>query len=121
MSYTVTREIEPQMIADQIITAIEGGCNYWLGSFKLVTGHTTDVPWYGSPELYQGEFGISAIGSEDPDDEIWHLDNAALAGGLQAMADKYPEHYSNMITGSGDAETADVFLQCCLLGEIVYG
>jgi hypothetical protein len=37
------------------------------------------------------------------------------------MAREYGRHFSDMIAENDDATTADVFLQCCLFGELVYG
>jgi len=37
------------------------------------------------------------------------------------MAEKYPRHFANFAQEAEDAETGDVFIQCCVLGEIVYG
>lgn len=45
----------------------------------------------------------------------------SIARGLQVMAREYPWHFNHVGTSEEDAETADVFLQCCLFGEIVYG
>ena len=36
------------------------------------------------------------------------------------MAEKYPRLFQEIVDESGDANTADVFLQCVLLGEEVY-
>jgi hypothetical protein len=44
-----------------------------------------------------------------------------MAKGLQVMAEKYPVHFNNFDSDNFDAETGDVFLQCSLFGEIVYG
>ena len=37
------------------------------------------------------------------------------------MADKHKRHFDDMVSENGDADTADVFLQCCALKELVYG
>jgi hypothetical protein len=49
------------------------------------------------------------------------FDLAAVRRGLQVMAEKYPRHFSDIVSGDDDATTADVFVQCCVLGEVVYG
>tara|TARA_B100000614_G_scaffold262909_1_gene300671 strand:+ start:170716 stop:171204 length:489 start_codon:yes stop_codon:yes gene_type:complete len=58
------------------------------------------------------------------------LDLAAIQSGLALMAAGGPEnkrwgcgarHYADWIAENDDAETADVFLQACVLGDIVYG
>jgi len=37
------------------------------------------------------------------------------------MASEAPRHFADFIAENDDAETADVFLQCCLFGRIVFG
>jgi hypothetical protein len=37
------------------------------------------------------------------------------------MAEKYPHHFADFIEGAEDAETSDVFVQCAVLGGIVFG
>ena len=41
--------------------------------------------------------------------------------GSQIMANKYTWHFDNFINDNADAETGDVFLQCSVLGDIVFG
>ena len=40
--------------------------------------------------------------------------------GLTCMAKKYPHHFASIITENEDSITGDVFLQCCLFGEVRY-
>ena len=47
----------------------------------------------------------------------WHR----VADGTAKMAKDYDWHFMNIITENDDAVTADVWLQCVLLGEVVYG
>jgi hypothetical protein len=53
------------------------------------------------------------------------LDRAALKRGLRVMATLKPgeggHHFGDFMAGNGDEITGDVFIQCCLFGEIVYG
>jgi hypothetical protein len=37
------------------------------------------------------------------------------------MADQHPSHWADIMQDETDAETSDVFLQLCVLGDIVYG
>lgn len=49
------------------------------------------------------------------------LDLEAIKKGMQVFADKNPRHYANFMAEQDDGETADVFVQCCIFGEIIYG
>jgi len=39
----------------------------------------------------------------------------------KVMHDDYPSHYGDAISENDDAGTGDVYLQCCLFGEVIYG
>jgi hypothetical protein len=41
--------------------------------------------------------------------------------GLEIMATKYARHFADLVSENDDADTHDVFLQCALFGEVVYG
>jgi hypothetical protein len=49
------------------------------------------------------------------------LDRVAILEGLRIMAEKEPRHFADFMTENDDADTGDVFLQCCLYGEVIYG
>jgi len=52
----------------------------------------------------------------------YDLNSSTLRNGLQRLANHQQQrHWNNLINENDDAETADVFLQLCLFGEIVYG
>jgi hypothetical protein len=55
------------------------------------------------------------------EDRVHILNHAAVIRGLEVLAQKYPERMAEIINDEDDAETADVFLQVCLFGEILYG
>jgi hypothetical protein len=44
-----------------------------------------------------------------------------LQEGLQVMAEKYPRAFADFMSEDDDAETGDVFVQCAVLGEIIFG
>ena len=49
------------------------------------------------------------------------LDRAGIEKGLLIMKSVYPRHFGDAIAENDDATTGDVFLQCCLFGEVVFG
>lgn len=138
-TFPVTVNVPVSAIANMLASAFEGGSNYWIAEIdpkappkgKLVM-HLPDL---GSGVYPHIDYPLSEGGrmlvlcGEDYDnparkDKRWVLDRAAIAKGLGIMAAKYPGHFGNMIDeehGNADAETGDVFVQCCLFGEIVFG
>ncbi len=61
------------------------------------------------------------VGDSEGDMPDTLLDLGTIRLGLQTMADKYPNHWHDFINDNEDATTGDVFLQCCLYGEVIFG
>lgn len=55
------------------------------------------------------------------DEKRFALDLPKIKTGLQVFATKYPGRFGLFLKGDFDAEDGDVFLQCCLFGDVVYG
>lgn len=112
----VQHEFEPSAVANLLVSAFEGGSNYWAHP-KTYNAKTAD-------RIVAGELTIEVVEDcGEGDEPVTHkLDLAALHRGLEIMARSTPgRHFNNFVNGDDDAETGDVFLQLCLLGKIVYG
>lgn len=132
MNLTVPIEIPTERVQDLLICAFEGGSNYWYRDLHVVSdvdvvGKVSNIHRYPIvPTTPGGEIGFYADsdgnGPDDPDNPIlFTLDLDKVTKGLGIMAHTYPQHWANFIAYEDDAETGDVFLQCCVFGEIVYG
>lgn len=64
---------------------------------------------------------IILIDTEADDGKELVLSRKSAEEGLKLMAELEPLHFSNFITEQDDRETADVWLQCTLLGMAIYG
>jgi hypothetical protein len=132
-----------------LVGALEGGSNYWyyVVDTKFPQGITYEDfrhpngKFNNDPEDYWHPLqvipfieGCSVIFIDiedsdiDPDDDEavanvkkYTLDRAACLRGIEVMAEKYPHHFADVVAENDDADTADVYLQCCLFGECVYG
>lgn len=119
-------------IQDILCCALEGGSNYWymIEEFieppKLVN-RTDDERVYrhidyptnpGGALLFSVKEDVS---DEEGERQVWRLDLQSIEKGLNIMSSKYPRHFMNFMSDDEDAETGDVFLQCCLFGKLVYG
>lgn len=107
-----TTTIPKQRVEDLLIGAFEGGSNYW---FRKVTKKGRGE-FYKVPFSEAGEIHILTT-----DGNIVILNKASITKGLQIMQDKWPRHFGDFMSESDDSTTADVFLQCCVLGDIIYG
>ncbi len=112
-------------IEDLLCGAFEGGSNYWyfIEKFNYPEGQNKkslgiefahiELPFKGG--------SLTITTPEEEDGKEYILDEQACIRGLNTMAEKYPRHYADWLAENDDAITADVYLQCCLFGELVYG
>lgn len=142
---TVPIDVPVEVISSNLCTAIETSIYYWCaesrpnyvpgivekkdfekgGKFYHLREHTEDYAFYLLPCVEGGSITIIERDDEDQED-IEKLPKhtiglAQVMKGIQLMAEKYPHHFKDFIGESGDATTADVFVQLCALGDIVYG
>ncbi|MCU1315615.1 MAG: hypothetical protein JWN63_937 [Candidatus Acidoferrum typicum] len=66
------------------------------------------------------EGGSIGIVSTEPSSDVFRLDLNSIGRGLDDLATKYPRHFADLVNENTDAITADVLLQCCLFGELIY-
>jgi hypothetical protein len=127
LSVAVKHSISLERISDLLCSAFEGGSNYWyvINEFvepKALTFRTDKDQVYRHLDYPLNEGGALVVGDmEDEDSEDKRLDLEAIERGLKIMAEKYPRHMLDFINENEDADTGDVFLQCCLFGEAIYG
>lgn len=141
----VTVEITPEQIACLLVSAFEGGSNYWYEitkqkrptKFDLYCGKPEDKADFrgtdGKPQIFPhvdfpmnpgGSLTISsteATTEDGPGPRVLSL--TTIQRGLQDMAKSadYAHHFADIIRDDTDATTGDVFLQFCLYGEVLYG
>lgn len=132
-------EIPAARIADIMITAIEG--NHMVRSWcrgiflekphagdnypRYKTEHGESSIWYADPALYE-EGGFVMKLEEISDERTGKITRHTLrpsdfAKGLHIMATKHPKHFGDFMAENEDIFTADVFLQCVALQEVIYG
>lgn len=122
-----------EMVGNLLTNAFEGGSGYWAPEARVVADSVKKLTFgtdqngdnYHRRIVRYPLSGGKALVMEDcgeGEKPVWRtLDMAAIQRGLDLMARDYPKHFSNIIAENDDAETADVFLQLALLGEIKYG
>ena len=117
-----------ERVRDLIINALEGGSGYWAalsgasgGSYEAAiksVERTAGHGWW---------FDISIDDGTDPDRpgvevrKTKRLDPDTAKAGLARMLDRHPRDFADILSGRDDADTADVFLQLALLGEVQFG
>ena len=117
-----SRRLTWRKITDQIVAGIEGGIGYWCGAFKPVNDSAikTDVsPWYDDEKVWAGDFLIEAKVIDEK--KKYQFTPESINKGLKWMAANQGKRIQEILDESGDADTADVFLQACMFEDIVYG
>ena len=109
-----------ESVANLIITAVEsdGG---WLENFSSKGLPRPDgVTWWEQlPNVLDTNDWELVFKDIDGDKHV--LNREKVESGLRLLLTEEPEHYQDWRAENYDAITADVFLQLCLLGEVVYG
>ena len=135
---TATIERSDDQIRALLCNAFEGGSNYWYSivGYQFADGLCYNDFRAGGKMQIPGDYwhpaeliplaagcALIIVDLDSPDNPPVQLllDRDVLARGVQVMAEKYPRHFSNWVSENDDATTGDVFLQCCLFGEAVYG
>ena len=130
----IETQITDEQLRSLLTNAFEGGSNYWYRDAEPVfaEGVTKDDVKEGGklqpPEGYYHWIELlptipgCAVKVRVQEQRGYHLlDRAALERGAQVMAEKYPKHFADWMSENDDADTGDVFLQCCLFGDLVFG
>lgn len=130
-SITVTTEIDTERLAGLLCSGFEGGVGYWC----QITGYrkpAAPVPHLDGDdpdgEIYKHiDYPLCEGGAvlcrdiEDEERGTLVLDREAIKRGLALMPTKAAHQWGRFVADDYDSDTGDAFLQCCLLGEIVYG
>lgn len=133
--FIVKQEIPTARVADLLCSGMEGGIGYW----GQIVDYVTPIDYPNGPmdfrfdakQLFRHiDFPLNPGGAvileiteagEVTDEKVFVLTLDKLEAGLTIMAAKYPRHFANFMAQNEDAETGDVFIQCALFGETVFG
>lgn len=126
MEVITTYKIESKDLADLIVTAFEGGSTHWCESAELTlapeyepTADQLGVVQYSHPQVYDGEYQFKVIYDDNQRGKL--IGPKEMQIGMELFANKSPKHFWDFIEENYDAETADVFWQYVVLGDVVYG
>lgn len=119
--FVVTKTIDEDRVKDLLCTGIESAPynDFVIVGYqdKAIAESCTyphfEVPFEGSAVFMKDKYG------DDP--TVYELDRASLERGLNIMAEKYPRHFKDFLMENEDVITGTVFVQCCLLGKVIYG
>lgn len=123
----ITIPVPATRLADLMVGALEGASNYWIDHFNIYDKDGKKVDYSHKTNILDGSLSCM-IFYKDSDAELGSIDLSdlnELKKGLEIMGkggeDMPLRHFAAFIDQQDDAETADVWLQCVLFGEIIYG
>jgi hypothetical protein len=131
---TVPTKISAENISDLVISALEGGSNYWLSRIRIRPEGNTEDPTKG--EFWQNTSGaelkeeafwanlstasivIELAEEEEPDDVV---QTSITRQDVETALGKLYQRRGGFDMDNFDAEDGDMFLQVLLLKEHTYG
>lgn len=123
MKIKLEMEIEERRLKDLVSCGFEGGVGYWCVITDYENKNNAKVAFrhIDLPFVEGGAVLCEVNDEEDP--PTLRLDKAAIERGLKLFSSdkQWKRHFANFIKENEDAETGDVFLQLCMLGDVVYG
>ncbi len=113
MTVTIEKP-EPQIMSDLLCTAFEGGSSHWSELEALGVPGATEL-------LVSLNEGAALVVQDIERGNTYELTLESCLRGWQVLHDSYPKQWAAAMAEDGDAETGDIYLQCCLFGEVIYG
>jgi len=147
----LNRKLTKDDIIDLFVTALEGGSNYWyyvdipkniksfgdtkseaIGEYILQGNKVNFYDYEERLEVMKrynkGEYNIQGDVvnqkefTEDLEETyLGYVDMNKILETITILKKDYPEVWENILLEQADAGDADVFLQLCVMGEVVYG
>lgn len=119
---TITEDIQ-----DLLITALEGGSNYWYW-MELSESESHQISQMGFGQAFSEKIfyylmfgGAVQIYDVETDDHLGQLDWTSLELACTLMHNLHQDSWFNFMMGDYDAFDADIFFQLAVMQEVVYG
>jgi len=115
-------EITDEQIDDLMVTALEGGINYWCGGVELKEGTVTAEQEKNLRYLSNAiSLGGTIILHDAESSDKWELTKEKFLKGIEKTLEWGGNADVQDLFDNHDAEVADVLLQYSLFDEIVFG
>ncbi len=138
----MNKKLSREDLIDLFITALEGGSNYWyyikhiprdvlyainhMGSSgsDAIANYLMDggkIYFYDIEEVDVHDDSDALSVEDDDKGYLGYVDLDTILEGITLLKRDYDDIYERIIDEQYDANDADVFLQLCVMGEVVYG
>ena len=111
------QKITEEMLGNLMVTAFEGGINYWCKKVKVIKFPISgDLDWLASDVIAHG--GDLKL-YDDESDDTWILNREMLLKGIKMYCEDWEIGVEEMYENH-DALTADAIVQYALFNEIIF-
>ena len=121
-------ELSYETFENIIVTAIEGGSNYWyMLGYKKGIPKRDDMPDKAMSQRmayglwHNKDSGIAIWDLEEEDELLGTLTYDSVREGMQIACKDYMKEINMMISEDYDAWTADTLFQVLVMGEVKFG
>lgn len=112
------RSLSKENIIDLFVTALEGGSNYWY-YIPTLPNDVNSSEAIGNHILNGGY--VVFHDAENHSEILGTVDMNSILEAISLVKSNYPEVWESILLENADANDADVFLQLCVMGEVVFG
>lgn len=126
---TIKREMDYDSFEDLIVTALEGGSNYWYmldleNSVGIRRSKDDQRPMTMriAAALYNDKSAaVIVLDTEDEEEVLGKLTYHSVRKVLENFPSDHQWALDNVLNGDYDANDADIVFQVLVMGEVVYG
>jgi hypothetical protein len=121
------QEISYDLFEGILVTALEGGSNYWY----MLDLNDMGVPkekYVGEPlsvkvakMIWYDRINLRVMDAEEEGALLGEVNLTTIKTAFEIICSQYPATYLNLIKEEYDADDADVFFQIATMGEITFG
>lgn len=117
-------EIEEGAVESLLVSALEGGSNYWywLPDLKMVKHKGEPLSTAIFREVWRNGKKVPVSDVENQKRILGHLTRESMERAFVLMGQGgYRRHLSDFLNDNADSTTGDVWFQFSVMGEVVYG
>ena len=127
---TIKREMDYDSFENLIVTALEGGSNYWYSldldnSTGFIKKYADDLRPKSiriADALYNNEeSSVTILDTEDEEETLGVLTRQSVRKTLEDFPKDHQWALDNVLNGDYDANDADVVFQVLVMDDVVYG
>ena len=124
----LTQHISLEHFEEIIVSAMEGGSNYWYTinnlehlNFNLKCGNRTITEKIAYHLFHDRNFSVHVHNIENSKELLGIITQESLLKALEICQKEYPVSFYGLLEGQSDATDADIIFQYAVMGKIIFG